>query len=1353
MKKAETLPLLKIFTLGGLGLFRDQETTTSLGSRKAEALLVYLAVNGRSIPRTVLAELFWPKRESQRSHSNLRRVLYDLRRQLEPYLTTDRDSIAIRPDWVQVDVTLLQQQLAQVDQQGGLVSPRAVTELESAVSLYKGPFLHGFPAGDSRDFESWLWSLQQQLEHQAIAASQQLVIWYLAHGPYIRGFPHAERLLQLDPYRETNIRQYMRLLVYSDKATDALARYEQWRQMLWQELGVEPERETADLYRQIRTGNLTTSKSVPLLYLNHPAALPAFLKSEDDPVALPVFVAREKKLNRLNTALEQALSGQTRPLFLSGEPGTGKTALATVFARRIQEQQADLLVAWGQCQAHSGPGDAYQPFRGLMAMLTGDVELPSSTGLISSKQARRLWQAAPLAGQVIAEQGPDLIGRFLAGPPLLNRMKMAVTTNNLPWLEKLEELAGKETAGWEEGQQAQFFDQFSAVLQSLSRERPLLLILDDLQWADVASLDLLFHLIRNLSDGRICLIGAYRPDEVAVGRLSHLTGQMERHPLEKVLAECRSRSGEVLLSLDEIAPDEELAFVNAYLDTEPNNLGKEFRQSLAQQTKGQPLFTVELLKALQEREELVKDEDGRWQAGPSLNWNILPARVEGVIAERIGRLDKDLLETLTIASVEGETFTAQVVARIRGVADRELVRQFSRELDRKHRLVTERSPHQVDNQRLFRYRFRHNLFQQHLYKELGKMERELLHGDVGRILESLYAGREREIAAQLAWHYSEANESDKAIEYLLMAGDKARNMYANDEAVGHYERAVAFLKAENDNERAARTLMKLGLTYHNAFAFGRARQTYLEGFELWKHVGKRNPQDTLPKAPHPLRVSWPNPDSLDPTYCTTNESEQIINLLFSGLVELSPNQDLIPDVASSWEVIDDGKQYRFILRDDVQWSDGTRVTANDFVYAFHRALVPTTRFNWPEMLYVIKGAKAFNQGELINTSQLGVRAVDDTVLIIDLERPTSYFLYLLTLVTVYPLPRHNIEKYGDSWTEAENIVSNGPFLLESWQKQKAIVLARNPNYHGYPGGNVQKIALTLARSWGYKWTDRLATYKGGGLDIVHLFDVPPEKRNPTRQQLANEYFRQPFLATAYVAFDITRPPFDSQQVRRAFVLAVNRELIVDEHFGDTYSPGIDGLFPPGLPGHTSNIGLPYNPDLACELLAAAGYPGGHGFPVVIVTSYLESYLDPFIEAWRKILGVSISYQSVSWERFEGMLRLGNSHIVAVGESCYYPDPQILLNTETMKHLFPNWQHTEFSILEEEAMQTRNQSRRIELYKKMDRLMVQEAVLMPIDYDNGNFELLIKPWIKNLPPSQRRFLSNLKDVIIEPHDDV
>ncbi|UCF61832.1 MAG: protein kinase [Anaerolineaceae bacterium] len=525
--------------------------------------------------------------------------------------------------------------------------------------------------------------------------------------------------------------------------------------------------------------------------------LPTFLEEEEGEreVAPPVFVGREQELAHLDKALQKALAGQGQIVFVTGGVGRGKTALVEEFSRRAQAAHTDLLVAMGNCSAHTGVGDAYLPFRQTLEMIVGDVETRWEAGTISRDQAARLWKNAPHSLNTIAEMGSDLIDIFIPGRTL-TQLTQELALKEVAWVYELEEQVDRKSrlGSPTDVNQSNLFEQYSRTMLGVSRKSPLVLVLDDLQWADAASINLLFHLGRRVEEGRILILGAYRPDEVSLGR------EGERHPLESVINELRRIYGDIELTLTKEDSAEGKEFVDQFLDTEPNRLSPEFRQALFDHTGGHPLFTIELLRALQERGDLIQDDQGRWVEGPALRWDALPARVEAVIEERVGRLEEELREALSVASVEGEDFTAQVVARVQEVKERRLLRELSQELEKRHRLVRDRGELKVNGQLLQRYRFVHQVFQRYLYNDLSPGERRLLHREIAEVLEELFAENADQFAVQLAFHYQRGGVSDKALHYLTQAGHQARIKYANEEAIRYYTEALEFI-GENDPER------------------------------------------------------------------------------------------------------------------------------------------------------------------------------------------------------------------------------------------------------------------------------------------------------------------------------------------------------------------------------------------------------------------------------------------------------------------------------------------------------------------------------------------------------------------------
>jgi len=503
------------------------------------------------------------------------------------------------------------------------------------------------------------------------------------------------------------------------------------------------------------------------------------------------FVGRERELSELEGFLDRAMAGAAQVVFIAGEAGSGKSTLVDEFVRRAEEANPDLIAAVGECNAQTGAGDPYLPFRQVLTVLTGAGDPKGTASKVSATNAARLKEFVRISGETLLTIGPDLIGIFVPGAALL--AKIATTAAKQSKLaDKLAERVkgGGGSAIDSSLDQERIFEQYALVLAALSQQRELILILDDLHWADSASLTLLFHLARQLKDSRVLIVGTYRPDDVALGRLSTTSGRVERHPFEPILNEIQRYAGDVVIDLGASQTDEGRALVDALVDSEPNRLDPTFREQLYARTEGHPLFTVELLRTLEERDDLTKDASGRWVQAASLDWETLPARVEGVIAERLGRLTEEARETLTVGSVIGRDFAAQVIARVQDVPERELVKQLARELDKRHHLVQEAGETRVGKQFLSWYRFAHALFQQFLYNDMSAGERRLLHGDVAGVLETLYAGYTDEIAAELARHYQEAGDDEKAIAYLIQAGDSAFRAYAYSEAIAYTSRAL-----------------------------------------------------------------------------------------------------------------------------------------------------------------------------------------------------------------------------------------------------------------------------------------------------------------------------------------------------------------------------------------------------------------------------------------------------------------------------------------------------------------------------------------------------------------------------------
>ena len=781
----------------------DGKRITAFHSDKERALLAYLCLEWQGAHRREkLAGLLWPDYPESAARTNLRTVLANLRKVIgdrpkKGQANSDSNFLFVTRKTIQFNVDSDAWVDALAFQSTVEKSQATVAELEEAVAYYRDAFMAGFSLPDSDMFEEWLILQRERFRRLAFDAHHRMVEAYSNQGEYKRALAHARHMVALDPLRESAQQLLMRLLTYNGQPNQALLQYETYTDLLADEIGVEPLDETTRLYLQIKDGRLTPPKS-------NRTYKPAFLNECDDTKAdRPIFVGREREMARLNLSLEKALAGQGQVIFVIGEPGSGKTALASEFFHRAMETNPDLLAVSGRCNAYTGFGDPYLPFSEILEMLTGAIETRWAGGEIPGEHARRLWQSMPDVLQTLFKNGPALIERLLSGEPLLDRARSGAPDQVIWLMEILGKQKGQKFTP-DTLQQIDLFEQYTKTLQKLSWQHPLILLVDDLQWADPGSIALLFHMGRRLSGSRILLIGAYRPEEIAIGRRAE--SGWERHPSENVIHELQGKYGAVFVDLDKT---EFRKFVDAFIDTEPNQLSDDFRDVLCQRTGGNPLFTVELLREMQHRGEIKKDEADRWVAQSPLNWELLPPRVEAIITERISRLPREMKSILSAASIEGQEFTAEVIAQVRGIDVEHVLSCLSGPLARKHHLVQGLDLGWLGDQRLSSYRFSHFLFQKFLYDQLDLVERSILHQSVGTALESLHRKNLEKQALRLAWHFEEAGMMVEATKYLLEAGTRAVRLFGYQEAITHFKHGLNLVKTLPETPK--RNLIELSL--------------------------------------------------------------------------------------------------------------------------------------------------------------------------------------------------------------------------------------------------------------------------------------------------------------------------------------------------------------------------------------------------------------------------------------------------------------------------------------------------------------------------------------------------------------
>jgi len=306
-----------------------------------------------------------------------------------------------------------------------------------------------------------------------------------------------------------------------------------------------------------------------------------------------------------------------------------------------------------------------------------------------------------------------------------------------------------------------------------------------------------------------------------------------------------------------------------------------------------------------------------------------------------------------------------------------------------------------------------------------------------------------------------------------------------------------------------------------------------------------------------------------------------------------------------------------------------------------------------------------------------------------------------------------------------------------------MLLVANPTYYGLFTGNVEQVELRLD-------LDRaaaLSAYREGSLDILPL-GASAAQTDRARREFGGELVALPELTTRYLSFDTSRPPFADPRVRRAFALAIDRERLARVGWRGLQSPATGGLVPPGMPGHSPGIALPYDPDEARRLLAQAGYPRGAGFPELeaLTPSGISVIPIHLQEQWRDELGIEVTWGSLALPQLPQRLRERLPHLHVIGWVAEWPDPDTFL--EESRVCEPTgWSNAAYRALRQRARQSVDQEERMRLLQQVDRIVVQEAPVVPLLY--GRRHTLVKPWIRGFRLSA---LLNWywQDIIIEPH---
>lgn len=463
------------------------------------------------------------------------------------------------------------------------------------------------------------------------------------------------------------------------------------------------------------------------------------------------------------------------------------------------------------------------------------------------------------------------------------------------------------------------------------------------------------------------------------------------------------------------------------------------------------------------------------------------------------------------------------------------------------------------------------------------------------------------------------------------------------------------------------------------------------------------------------------PPQLDPIRMTDVTSFNVINQLMRGLTTFGPGQAVKSAVAKSWTLSPDGTTYTFTLRQDAKWSDGAPVTAQQFIDNWQRALTPENGSGYAFFLFPIRNAQAYYEGQLKDFNQVGIKALGPRTLQVTLRQPTPFFPTLLAAPVYLPIRLDALERHGVHFTEAGNLLSNGPYVLTSWEHQHKMTLAPNPHYWA-PNQQIERLNLLMIQ----EPNTALALYESGELDLLEPISPADHRWLKTKPEAR----LQPTLGLYYLGFNVERPPFDNVKVRQALALAVDRG-----YFPKLLASGqtpIQQFLPPALQAlEAPAVGLSFNPELAQKRLSEAGYPGGEGFPEVELvfpnreSARKEAEIVQFL--WKRHLGITVRLKAMDWKVFLSTLQTKPPGVYRLSWFADYPDPDTFLRLfhSTNGNNYSGWTSPEYDRLIEQAASTNDPKRRQSLYFQAQKLLL-EAVVAVVPWYSPEKLWLLKP---------------------------
>ncbi|MCB9025541.1 MAG: peptide ABC transporter substrate-binding protein [Bdellovibrionaceae bacterium] len=491
---------------------------------------------------------------------------------------------------------------------------------------------------------------------------------------------------------------------------------------------------------------------------------------------------------------------------------------------------------------------------------------------------------------------------------------------------------------------------------------------------------------------------------------------------------------------------------------------------------------------------------------------------------------------------------------------------------------------------------------------------------------------------------------------------------------------------------------------------------------------KKGDYDLDPKETFVVNITS-EPPSLDWNKSTDTTSALIQDNIMEGLLEYNfddPDLGLKGSLAKNWSPNEDATKWTFELKKDVKWIDGIEVTAQQFADGWERLLNPLTASEYSYFLYSIKNAREYNQGKIKDFSEVGIKVTGPHSLEVTLVGPQSYFPYLLTHHSTYPIRKDVIKKHGDKWTDPENIVTNGPFRLKVWDHDKAIILERNEIYYGEKPKFKNILAYMIP-----EMSTAINLFDKGQIDAQLVL---PSTELPVLKKRA-EHLESGILSLYYFGFNVKKKPMDNPLVRKAISHAINRNEVTKMMAGGQIP--LTSWVPPGMFGYEAEIGTSFDIEKANKLLDDAGFKDRSKLPTITLgfnTNENHQRIAENIQSQlKKNLGINVELKNEEWKVYLNTIKMDPPHIFRMGWLADYPDPDNFLNlmTSYSDNNHTQWGNKDFDELIEKAAKELDKGKRKEYYSTAQKILTEIDVPVAPVFSSVVHSLVSKR-VKNFP---------------------